>query len=359
MEDIFSPPGSPPAEAIVRSAQETGESLPGSPDLRDLTHPNLGDWRKFRATLQPKYGLAWLEIFFSLAMLLGGYAAHFVLARRLGNLAGFIAAPLFAVWLGFWLNAMLTFGHEAAHYNLSANKSRNDLLADWSIWLFFPQSSKSYRKSHWQHHLHLGDPQDTEISYHNCMSPWFLARAITGIYLLELMARYALGRGVKPKAQPAPAKPNPAARLGQILAVAKAGATHTALIGVPLYFHYYSTSVTWLAGASLVFPFFATVRQLLEHRAEDAHCATDYREVAHGPVNRLFGKNLFSRFFGAAGFNRHLLHHWDPTVSYTCFDEMESFFQGTRLQAQIDRSRTTYSSNLILLARKALRDLAT
>jgi len=90
MEDIFSSPGLLPAEQNVRSAQEAGESLPGSPDLRDLTHPNMGDWRKFRATLQPKYGRAWLEIFFSVAMLLGGYAAHFVLARRLGNFAGLI-----------------------------------------------------------------------------------------------------------------------------------------------------------------------------------------------------------------------------------------------------------------------------
>jgi fatty acid desaturase len=359
MGDVFaSTSQSLPAEKL-RSPEAPAESLPGSPDLRDLANPEIGSWRIFRATLKPKYWRAWIEIFFCLAMLLGGYGAHFGLARNFGNLVGLIAAPLFAAWLGFWLNAILTFGHEAAHYNLSANKSRNDFLADWSIWLFFPQSSKSYRKSHWQHHLHLGDPEDTEISYHNCMSPWFLARAITGVYLLELMARYALGRGVKTEIQQAPRKPNKAAQIGQFLTLARAGTIHGVLIGVPLYFHCYSTSLTWLVGAALAFPFFATVRQLLEHRAEDAHCAINYREVPHGPVNRLFGKNLFSRFYGAAGFNRHLLHHWDPTVSYTCFDEMEDFFKGTRLQPKIEKSQTTYTSSLILLARKALRDLAT
>lgn len=358
MEDVSLSTGLLSAQEKPRGPQEPAETLPGSPDLRDLTHPKIGSWRQFRATLKPKYWRAWAEISFCLAMLLGGYAAHFGLAWHLGNFVGMAAAPLFAAWLGFWLNAMLTFGHEAAHYNLSASKSRNDLLADWSIWLFFPQSSKSYRKSHWQHHLHLGNPQDTEISYHNCASPWFLTRAITGIYLLELMARYTQGAGAKPKLQAALSSPSRAARLGQLLAVARAGTTHTVLIGVPLYFHCFSTSVTWLAGAALVFPFLATVRQLLEHRAEDAHCATNYREVAHGPVNRMFGKNLFSRFYGAAGFNRHLLHHWDPTVSYTCFDEMESFIKGTRFEAQIEKSQTTYTSNLILLARKALRDLA-
>jgi fatty acid desaturase len=358
MEDVFLSTGLPLSEEKLRAPEEPGETLPGSPDLRDLTHSKIGSWRKFRATLKPKYWRAWAEISFCLAMLLGGYAAHFGLARHFGNLAGMVAAPLFAAWLGFWLNAILTFGHEAAHYNLSASKSRNDSLADWSIWLFFPQSSKSYRKSHWQHHLHLGDPQDTEISYHNCASPWFLAKALTGIYLLELIARYGLGAGVNTKLQAAQNTAKQAARLGQFLAVARAGTTHALLIGVPLFFHCFSTSVTWLAGAALVFPFLATVRQLLEHRAEDAHCATNYREVAHGPVNRMFSKNLFSRFYGAAGFNRHLLHHWDPTVSYTCFDEMESFFKATRFEAQIMKSQTTYTSNLILLARKALRDLA-
>jgi fatty acid desaturase len=350
--------GLPPAELSLRTPDEPGETLPGSPDLRDLTHPEIGSWREFRASLKPKYWRAWTEISFCLAMLLGGYAAHFGLAWSLGNLAGIVAAPVFAAWLGFWLNAILTFGHEAAHYNLSPSKSRNDWLADWSIWLFFPQSSKNYRKSHWQHHLHLGDPQDTEISYHNCMSPWFLTRALTGIYLLELVARYALSAGVKPKLRVAQSTPSRGARLGQFLAVARAGATHAVLVGAPLYFHCFSTSGTWLAGAVLAFPFVATVRQLLEHRAEEAHCATDYREVAHGPMNRIFGTNLFSRFYGAAGFNRHLLHHWDPTVSYTCFDEMESFFNGTRLQAQIEKSRTTYTSTLIRLTRKALRDFA-
>ena len=33
----------------------------------------------------------------------------------------------------------------------------------------------------------------------------------------------------------------------------------------------------------------------------------------------------FSRYFGGAGFNRHLLHHLDPSISYTRFDEFERF----------------------------------
>lgn len=347
-----------PGQIHMNGASEPKGLFPGSPDLTKVAHPELGEWQDFRARLRPHYGRAWVEIALCLTMLGGGYAAHFFLTYALGNLAGALAAPVAALWIGFWLNALLTFGHEAAHYNLSSSRARNDLFADWSIWLFFPQSTRSYRKSHWQHHLHLGDPQDTEISYHNCMSPWFLAKAISGIYLVELAARYALGKGIKAKSHDAAGNARPAARRGTLLAVARAAATHATLVGVPLCFRCYATAVAWLAGAALVFPFLATVRQLLEHRAAEAHCATDYRQVPHGAVNRMFTTNLFSRFFGAAGFNRHMMHHWDPTVSYTCFDEMESFFQGTNLRERLDAARTSYASSVVLLTRKALRDLA-
>jgi fatty acid desaturase len=348
-----------PVEKIdPNGIREPDGIFPGSPDLRDLTHSKIGSWREFRATLRPRYGRAWMDIFFCLAMLFGGYAAHLGLTWRLGNLAGAMAAPVFAVWVGFWLNALLTFGHEAAHYNLSSSKVWNDFLADWSIWLFFPQSSKSYRKIHWQHHLHLGDLQDTEISYHNCMSPWFLAKALSGVYVVEVLARYALNKGTKPNPRKDEESANPITRQGTLVAVARAGAIHFVFVGAALYLRCYATAATWLVGAALVFPFLATVRQMLEHRDEEAHCATDYREVPQGAVNRMFGKNLFSRFYGAAGFNRHLLHHWDPTVSYTCFDEMENFLKETSLRERLERSRTTYVDNLILLTRKARRDLA-
>lgn len=342
----------------VNLEREPAGILPGSPDLRSISHPAFGSWLAYRSKLRPRYGRAWAEILFYLMAILGGYAVDFFLTRRFGNRAGFLLLPLIAGWLGFWLNALLTFGHEAAHYNLSFSKFRNDLLADWSVWLFFPQSTKSYRKSHWQHHLHLGDPQDTEISYHNCMSPWFIVKALTGVYLLELIARYAMGKRAMPQIREAGTAASPAARLGQMAAVARTATTHLILIGLPIYFHCYATATTWLVGAALIFPFLAAMRQLLEHRSEDAHCATDYRQELHGPVNRMFGKNRFSRHFGAAGFNRHLLHHWDPTVSYTRFDEMEKFFEGTQLHQQLEKSRTTYASSLVLLVRKALRDLS-
>jgi len=339
------------------TSQETEYSLPGSPDLRQIAHNSLGDWLHFRPTLRPRYWQVWCEIFLCILMMVSGYIAHLLVTARSGNAIGLEIGAVFAAWIGFWLNALLTFGHEAAHYNLSSSHARNDLLSDWTIWLFFPQTTKTYRKSHWQHHLHLGDPEDTEISYHNCLSPWFLTKALTGIYLIILVIRYVFSQKGKTALSPL-AQPNLHTTLvvAALVAPLRALTTHAIFVGSALYFRCYATAVTWVVAAALIFPFLATVRQVLEHRSADAACATDFRDVAHGPINRMFGNNVFSRFYGAAGFNRHLLHHWDPTVSYTRFDEMETFFSGTPLCARLANARSTYISSLILLTRKAFGD---
>jgi fatty acid desaturase len=348
----------PTSKIIGTEGSQDGEySLPGSPDLRQIAHNSLGNWLSFRPTLRPLYWKVWCEIILCLLLMIGGFTAHLFLTARFGNALGLEIGVVFAVWIGFWLNALLTFGHEAAHYNLSPSRARNDLLADWTIWLFFPQTTKAYRKSHWQHHLHLGDPEDTEVSYHHCLSPWFLTQALTGIYLVSLVIRYVFGQ--KAKAAPSPTllrNPRLGLKLASLVAPLRALTTHAIFVAAALYLNCYATAVTWLVAAALVFPFLATVRQVLEHRSADAACATDFLAVNHGPVNRLFAKNFFSRFYGAAGFNRHLLHHWDPTVSYTRFDEMESFFSETSMGSRLTNARSTYLSSLILLTRKALRD---
>ena len=56
----------------------------------------------------------------------------------------------------------------------------------------------------------------------------------------------------------------------------------------------------------------------------------------------MFARTTGARAFGSAGFWRHLLHHWDPTVSYTRYDDLENFLMDTRLAGEIDKSRTSY-----------------
>jgi fatty acid desaturase len=336
--------------------REVHAGLPGAPDLRNIFNNSLGTWLSFRETLRPRYWLAWCEITLCLFMILGGFAAHLFLTRSLGNVRGFETATPFAIWIGFWLHAILSFGHEAAHYNLSTNRKRNDFLSDWTIWLFFPQTTKEYRKSHWQHHLHLGDTLDTEISYHNCLSPEFLVKAITGIYLAELVVRYVFPE--VPRVQPSHDTQNGSgaqAKTKSIVPLLRALTAHAIILAIALSLSCYATAIAWVVAAVLIFPFLTTVRQVLEHRAIEAGCLTDFRYVTHGPVNRIFGTGLFAHFYGAAGFNRHLLHHWDPTISYTRFGDMKEFMEGTPLGPELRSAESGYLSSFVLLLRQSFR----
>ena len=335
---------------------EVRAQLPGAPDLREIVHDSLGTWLSYRETLRPRYWLAWVEVALCMFMILGGFTAHLVLTRRVGNMLGFEMAIPFALWIGFWLHSILNFGHEAAHYNMSASKKRNDILSDWTIWLFFPQTSKNYRKSHWQHHLHLGDPLDTEVSYHNCLSPGFLVKAITGIYLAEFVVRSLFDGNSRARTIQLPkiATHSPI-KAKTMMPLLRALTAHAIIVAIALSLSSYATAITWVVAAVLILPFLTTLRQVLEHRAITASCDTDFRTVTHGPVNRVFGSGLFAHFYGAAGFNRHLLHHWDPTVSYTRFDDMKEFFDGTSLGPELRSAESTYLSSFLLLLRQSFR----
>ena len=188
-----------------------------------------------------------------------------------------------------------------------------------------------------QHHVHLGDHLDTEINYYDCMDPWFLVKGVTGIQMVLMVVRYIL----KPKAAPA-GQSAPAAQRDALMAVARTGVIHGLFIAIPAGFHLFGPAAAWLLGLAAVYPSFGTTRQILEHRDLPASCKTDFAKVEHGPVNRLFGDDLFSRYFGAAGLNRHLLHHWDPGISYTRLPDMEAFILRTPHAKVIRESRSTY-----------------
>jgi len=308
-------------------------------------------WLEYRKTLQPDYARAWREIAVCYLMLAGAYALNIAVAAMWGAAVGLAIAPLMALWIGFWLHALNQFAHEGAHGNLARDRKKNDHLTDWLLWPLFAQTVRSYRKSHMQHHVHLGDHLDTEINYHECMDPWFLIKGITGIQVIMMVMRYL----VKPKAASASSGQGALPPGDVLMAAARTALIHGLLIAIPAALGFFGPAAAWLLGLVAVYPFLGTTRQILEHRALVASCATDFTKMEHGPVNRLFGDDLFSRYFGAAGLNRHLLHHWDPAVSYTRFTEMEAFVLRTPYGAALEESRTSYFRMAFALLRTALR----
>jgi hypothetical protein len=113
----------------------------------------------------------------------------------------------------------------------------------------------------------------------------------------------------------------------------------------------YIVALCWIFGVTLFFPFFTAVRQLLEHRDPEVQGVVDGIQIKHPPYTRLFSSGPFSSTFGAAGFNRHLLHHWDAGISYTNFAVLESFLMQTDMKAVMIARHDSYWRTFLRLFR--------
>lgn len=325
----------------------------GFPHLPTIVSNTGIRWIDYRRELKPHYRVVWRDIALSYACLTLGMA-FVVLAYRFGLATGLLVvlSVVSATWSGYWLHALFLFGHEAAHRNLARTSRRNDALGDWFVWLLFGSTTKNYRRTHMAHHTHLGGDGDSETTYHLCMSVAHMLKATVGLHVLEVLLRKARASGERKRA---PTAARSSGTTAGLLASLRSAVTHTAvlvglwLLGGPV------AALCWALSVACVFPLLATVRTIVEHRRADADCSVDFSEVRHGAVNRLFGTGLVSRYFGAAGFNRHLLHHWDPAISYSRFDEMERFFLTTPLAGEMRASRTRYGAAVRTLMAEARR----
>lgn len=305
-------------------------------------------WVEHRRGLGPRYGIVWRDLLVCWGMIAAGLASAVWVELRWGVLGGAITAPVVVLWLGFWIHAISNFGHEAAHRNLARDRKTNDRLADAFVWILFGRGVREYRETHWQHHLHLGDHEDSEVSYHNCLSPWFLASVLSGLHPFRVWRRHSRVADEQARKKKGEVDARWAPLLRSVL-------FHAVMIALLFAVGTLVAPAVWVAAVGLAFPTFVSLRQILEHRDADAGCEIDFERVLHGPLTRMFGSDPFSYFFGAAGFNRHLLHHWDPGISYTRFDEMESFFARTAVARELAASRTSYWSAFVRMLATARR----
>ena len=311
----------------------------GSPPLNDLVADDGTSWTEFRSALRPHYRRVWQDLALIFLCWLGALGAHLWLCARFGNTTGLVLLPVTAVWLGYWMAALACFTHEAAHFNLHPDRRMNDRLANQLICPWILEEVSHYRALHWQHHLHLGGRGDTEISYRNAPGWRYVVESLVGIQLFGALRRWHAGT-------PAPttvANGSPWPRLRGV-------ALHLAIVLVAVWAGFWSSALCWIVAVVVVFPFFGSLRQLLEHRPRPGDILVgDDSTIA--AANRMFPLDFFSRFFGAAGFNRHLLHHWYPQASYSNFDEFEAFLLQTELRPQVDRARAQYLATWRALVR--------
>ncbi|MEK6272618.1 MAG: fatty acid desaturase [Actinomycetota bacterium] len=298
-------------------------------------------YREFRKTLIPRWRRIWLEI----------AAAYGVLALTLAGLAAWspslpVAIPAAltgAVLIGYTIQYLNNFFHEAAHYNLAPGRARNDRLTNLLMGWMFGSSIDLYRRTHFQHHRALGTTEDSESSYFDVLGIRYLAEGLFGIKAVRSLRRWR--RTQQRLDARAPARLG-RSRLAWIAIAATVNLGLASLLGAlgsP------AAAVAWLAGLLVIFPFLASLRQLLEHRSEQASARVDYTQVDHGPVNRLFGDGPIASTLGSAGFNRHALHHWEPQTSYTRLKEIEAYLLRTPIAEAVRERQTSYRDTFLRL----------
>jgi fatty acid desaturase len=285
----------------------------------------------FIKTLSPRYSRLYLDIALGYAALVATCVLVVALPAN-GILPAWIAAALGALSVGFWIAYLQLFIHEGAHFNFSPDRARSDMLCNLLIAWMIGTSVQKYRIIHFQHHRALGSVEDSEMTYFFPLNLLFIVKGLLGIRVLEVLVSR---RTLQAKKE--------TVRDDSWKYVGLAGlAAHIVILAATYVFGSIWLSRAWVAGVGFIFPFFGALRQLLEHRDERADARANYFETDHGACTRMFGTNVFSSIFGGAGFNRHLLHHWEPSISYTNLPELEAYLLDTDVAPLIEMRRSSY-----------------
>lgn len=288
-------------------------------------------YRDFVKELTPRYGLVWFHIFMGhLALLASGSALYWASTRY----DPVVSTLLGALAVGYSLNFLHLFMHEAAHYNLAEGRKASDRLANWLVGWLVGMDVHAYRNTHFHHHRHIGTTMDSEVSYFDALNMTFVARCCLGLHSIKTLDSRNL-----PHREKQDHKKSAAAYIVVGLTIL----FHGSVCLAAAFHKNWVFAIGWGLGAFSVYPFFGALRNLLEHRGEHASSEVDYHQVDQGETERLFGTSLLSSTYGSAGFNRHLLHHWEPQVSYTRLADLEEFLCDTEFGPRvIEPSRTTY-----------------
>jgi fatty acid desaturase len=290
----------------------------------------------FLKTLEPSYVRVWMDIALGYVALIataliGGFAPRYGCPPWIAVLAG-------ALSIGFWVAYLQLFIHEGAHFNLARDRANSDLVCNILIAWMVGTSAQLYRSVHFQHHRALGQIDDSEMTYFFPLNLLFIINGVFGVRAIRVLAKRRVITG--------------SARTTSGRSMALCGVfVHAMIVLAGFWFGLPTLSIAWILGVGMVFPLLGALRQLLEHRDPDADPQTDYLEHDHGAFTRIFSPGVFSSLFGGAGFNRHLLHHWEPQVSYTNLHQLEAYLLDTDIASVIEMRRSSYARTFVSLFR--------
>jgi fatty acid desaturase len=290
----------------------------------------------FRSTLKPRYWIVWVHLTLAYVAIITVMVALTGFAHS-GPVVGVCVALAASLPVGYAIAYVSLFFHAASHYELSANKVRNDWLANIFVGILFGYAIHDYRRVHFQHHRLLGLPEDPENGYIEALDLRFFVESLTGLRFLRSVLAHLRGKSGSTGKKQFP--------------FWRAAGTflHLTIFGGSLLAGQYPITIAWTIGYILIAPMVSAIRLVLEHaRHETADHRSREQNVA---VTRVFGDGPLAGTLGGAGFNRHLLHHWDPQVPYTRLADLEGYLRTTELGKVLDDRTTTYSTTFRKLFR--------
>jgi fatty acid desaturase len=290
--------------------------------------------------LKPVYWRVYLDIGLRYAAWVGTVVVASV--AQANGVSPFIVVPSAAVLIAMFSPAVHI--HEASHWNIASDRNTNDFLCNLLMSWIMGLEIKFYRKVHFDHHRHLGTVRDTERSYFFPLNAMFILKGIIGISVAQTLLGYLKRSGESHLPTGRVEKETHALGFAPIAVLASGVIIHGLIVVGLWYFGHTAASAAWLIGVGVLIPLLGSIRQILEHRMDDARSDIDYSEVDQGACTRIFGDGLFAKLLGASGFNHHLLHHWDPQIPYTRLPELERFLNGTQMRDILDRRRSTYQA---------------
>jgi hypothetical protein len=239
----------------------------------------------FVKSLSPHYDRVFLDIGLGYAALLATCVLVVALPAH-GLLPAWLAAGLGTLSIGFWIACLQLFIHEGAHFNFSPDRARSDLLCNVLIAWMIGTSVQKYRIVHFQHHRELGGVHDSEMTYFFPLNLLFIVKGLLGIRVLEVLASRKTLQEKKETA-----------RDGHGRYVGVAGlVAHILILAATHIFGSIWLSLAWVAGVGAIFPFFGALRQLLEHRGEQASSDVSYSKQIMAPIPECLGRTLFLPF---------------------------------------------------------------
>ena len=284
---------------------------------------------EFRRNLRPNFLKSVFPLFSSLFCIL--FLLFISSKVRTGNIVlTTISITFLSFLLGLVAHRQLLLVHEGAHFHLAKKRRINDLLANVFAGIFVGAEIKSYRFIHNKHHMNLGTDQDPENSYSDEFDFTWLLTALFGIRTLKTFFR-------RKKIEKS---------TGQLIMIIFAIFFHISVVAFLISKTNLFVSATWLLGYFVFMPSLGSIRNVLEHKfqVDDMRNFTLEATLPLKPdhTTRMFTKVKSSRLLGVVGFDRHLIHHWDPTISAANLERVHSFLLETELGPMLEALPTTY-----------------